>query len=98
MSACRHSTADANALAKLYDRSFLRLLDHAPRNGVAHFMLVKIFIEAGGNELLHAELDLPFFCVDSQDLGFDDLASSQHVLRMVDVFLRADFADVYEAF
>ncbi len=45
---------------------------------------VEVFVEAGGDELLHAELDLALFGVDGEDLGADDLADVEDVLRMID--------------
>ena len=51
-------------------------------------MLIEIFAEAGGNELLDTQLDLPFFGVDGQYLRLDNLAGSQHILRMIDVLVR----------
>ncbi len=52
----------------------------------------------GGNELLHAELDLALFGVDGEDLRFDDLARAQHIGGVVDAAVGDDFADVDEAF
>ena len=61
-------------------------------------MLGDVLVDAGGNQLLHAELDLALFRRDAEHLRFDDLAGAQHILRMIDAFIGADLADVDEAF
>ena len=57
-------------------------------------MLVEVLVEAGGDELLHAQLNLSLLSVDSEHLRLNRLAGPQDVLRMVDALVGADFADV----
>ena len=38
-----------------------RLVDYAAGNDIARFVLGDVFVDAGGNQLLHAELDLALF-------------------------------------
>ena len=52
-----------------------------PETSVAGFVLGDVLVDAGGNELLHAELDLALFRRDAEHLRLDDLADAQHVLR-----------------
>ena len=61
-------------------------------------MLRDVLVNAGGDELLHAQLDLALFRIDGQHLGLYHLARAQHVLRMVDALFGADLADVNQAF
>ena len=69
-----------------------------PETSVAGFVLGDVLVDAGGNQLLHAELDLALFRRDAEHLRFDDLADAQHVLGMIDALVGADLADVDEAF
>ncbi len=57
-------------------------------------MLGDVLVDAGGDQLLHAELDLALLGVDGQHLRLDDLSGAQHVLRMIDALVGADLADV----
>src|SRR5208282_917539 len=65
---------------------------------VALFMFGEIFVEAGWNQLLHAQPDETLLRVEGQYLRFDYLPGFQNVLRMIDPFLGADLADVNHAF
>src|ERR1035441_4196192 len=88
----------ADAFAQLNYSARGRLLDYAAGNFVADFVLGDVLVDAGGDQLLHGELDLALYRVDGQNLGFDDLAGAEHILRMIDALVGADLADVDQAF
>ena len=71
-----------------------RLLDDAAGDLVADLVLGDVLVDVGGDELLHAELDLALFRVDGQDLRLDDLAGAQHVRGVVEAAVGGDLADV----
>ena len=75
-----------------------RLSTTRPETMSPGFVLGDVLVDAGGDELLHAELDLALFSVDGQHLRLHDLAGAQHVLRMIDAAVGDDLADVHEAF
>ena len=60
-------------------------------------MLGDVLVDLGGDEDLHAELDLALFRVDSQDLRLDDLPRAQHIRGVVQAALGCDLADVDQA-
>ena len=74
-----------------------RLLDDAAGDLVADLVLGDVLVDAGGDELLHAELDLALLGVDGEDLRLDDLAGAEHVIGVVDALVGADLADVDQA-
>jgi len=76
---------------------FRFLFKDATGNNIALSMLSEIFVNTGGNQLLDTQLDLTFIRIDAEHLGFHHLADSQYILRMVDMFFGADFADMDEA-
>jgi hypothetical protein len=92
---CLQSGADA--FAKFDNCAGSRELDDAARDRVAHFVLGDVLVDAGGDQLLHGELDLALFGIDSQNQGLDALAFAHHVARMVDAAVGDDLADVHEA-
>ena len=61
-------------------------------------MLGDVLVDAGGDELLHAQLDLALLWIDIEDLRLHYIAHAEHVLRMVDALVGADLADVNQAF
>src|ERR1700751_5022285 len=61
-------------------------------------MLGQVFVHAGRNQLLHAELHLAFLGIDADDEDFHDLADAEDFSGHPDAFFRADFADVDHAF
>src|SRR5208283_3051707 len=61
-------------------------------------MFGEIFIEAGWNQLFHAQPYETLFRVEREHLSLHHLAGFQNLLRMVDSLLRADLADVNHAF
>src|SRR5205814_9782309 len=56
-----------------------------------------VFVDAGGHQLLHAELHLALFGVDGQHLRFDHLPGAQHIGGMIEAAFDSDLADVDEA-
>src|ERR1035441_5635553 len=74
------------------------LLDDAAGDDVADLVLGDVFVDLGGDELLHAELDLALFRVNGQDLRLDDLPLAQHFRGVVEAALGGDLADVDQAF
>ena len=60
-------------------------------------MLGDELVDAGGDELLHGELDLTLFRVDGQDEGFDDLADADCIGGVIEAAVGYDFADVDKA-
>jgi hypothetical protein len=68
------------------------------RRPVARFVLGDVLVDAGGDELLHAELDLALLGVDGEHLGLDDLAGAEDVGGVVDAAVGDDLADVDQAF
>ena len=88
----------ADAFAEFHGGAGCGLVDYAAGDGVTLFVLGDVLVDAGGNQLLHAEFDLALFRGDAEDLRLDDLAGAQHVLRMIDALVGADLADVDEAF
>ena len=53
------------------------LVHQSAGDHVSFFVLGKIFIDARGNELLHAELHLAFLGIDADDEDLHDLADAQ---------------------
>ena len=88
----------ADAVAQLDVDKADGLLDDAAGDDVADLVLGDIFVNLGGDELLHAELDLALFGVDGEDLCFDDLALAQHFRGVVKAAFGGDLADVDQAF
>ena len=60
-------------------------------------MFCDVLVDAGGNQLLHAEFNLALLWCDAEHLRFDHLAGAQHILRMIDALVGANLADVDEA-
>jgi len=56
-----------------------------------------VFVQPSGSELFHANSHLTFFQVNGQNLRFNYLPHSQHILRLITPFLGADVADVHHA-
>ena len=61
-------------------------------------MLGEVFVDAGRDQLFHAETNVALLAVDGEDLRFDYLAGLEHIARMRDALLVADLADVHHAF
>ena len=55
------------------------VVHQAAGDDVAFVVFGKVFVDAGGDELLHAEPHLAFLEVDGEHLRLDDLADAQHV-------------------
>ena len=89
------ATCGADAFAEFHDGG--RLADYAAGDHIAGLVLGDVLVDAGGDELLHAEFHLPLFSVDGQHLRLHDLAGAQHVGGVIDAALGADFADVNQA-
>ena len=54
------------------------------------------FVQARWNQLFHAQAYEPLFRVEREHLRLNHLPDPQH-LRVIDPFVRADFADVNHA-
>src|SRR5262249_9348296 len=72
--------------------------NHAAGYQVSRLVLGEVFIQSGGNQLLHAQAHLPLVLIDRQHLGLNGLAKPEDVLRMMDVLARADLAHVHHPF
>ena len=70
---------------------------HAASDDIAFFVLGEVFIQAGWNQLFHAQADEPLRRIEREHLRLDDLPGFQHFLRVIDALFRADFADVNHA-
>src|SRR3984957_15003328 len=79
-------------------RATAGVVHQASGNGVAFVVFREIFINAGGDQLFHAQTDLAFLEIDGEDLRLDDLSDSQHVVRGIDAFFGGDIADVDHTF
>ena len=71
--------------------------DYTASDGVSSFVFGEEFVQAGGNELFHAQLELAFFLVQLEDKSFDDLADTQHIGGMIEAAVGNDLADVDQA-
>src|ERR1035437_3483772 len=72
-------------------------IGHAARRHVAFLVLGDIFVEAGGNQLPHAETQTALLDIEFEHLRLDYLPGVQHVLGMIDALLGADIAHVDHA-
>ena len=63
-----------NSFAEFYSRLRARFVDNASRYDVAYFVFGNIFIEAGRDKLLHAQLDVSPFAINREDLRLNRLA------------------------
>lgn len=68
--------------------------EDASCDDVALFVLREEVVEACWDHLLDAEAQLAFFLVDVEDPGLDVLADAEFVRRVIQTFIRRDFADV----
>ena len=93
-----HPASGLDTFSKFNARSLRRTFLHAAGDYVAVFVLRDVFVEAGGNQLLHAETQAALLGVDLKHLRLHHLAHLQHFLRVIDALLRADVADVDHAF
>ena len=73
----RSNSADAacgpNAFAQFDPRPLARFLDQPSGHHIAHFVLSDVFVQSGGNQLLHAEPYLPLFQVEFEHLRLHNL-------------------------
>ena len=69
-----------DAFAEFYLRLAAGLVHQTACDYVAFVVLGDVFVEAGGNELLHAQPHLALLEVDGEHLRLDNLSDSQHVL------------------
>ena len=78
-------------------RAAARNVDHAAGHHVAFLVLGDVLVQAGGNQLLHAQAQAALLGIDFEHLRLHHLPDLQHVLRMIDALLGADVADVDHA-
>jgi hypothetical protein len=57
-----------------------------------------VLVNAGGDELLHAQLDLALLGIDGQHQRLDHLPRAQHVAGMIDAAVGDNLAHMHQAF
>src|SRR5579863_2525297 len=95
----RGDSADrVNAFPKFYARLFARNLHHPARDDATFLSFGDVFLDAGGDQLLHPQFQPPLLGVDFEYLRFHRLPDLQQVLRVIDALFGAHVADVNHAF
>src|SRR3954471_7063026 len=90
----RNLARGTDSFSKLDLRSAARKFYNPAADLVPGLMLDDVFIDAGGNQLLHAELQSSRLSIKLEHQCFHRLPDFKYILRMIDTFLSADVADV----
>src|SRR5436305_3789958 len=94
----RKFTGGADSFSQFHLRSAARNFYDPATDLVPGLMLDDVFINAGGDKLLHSQLQSSLLGVNFEHQCFYRLPHFQDILGMINALLRADVANVNHAF
>src|SRR5262249_45965192 len=91
------AAGSVDAFAELDFGAAARDIGHTAGDDIALFVFRDVFIQAGGDQLLHAEPQTALARIDLQDLRLHDLPDLEYFLRVINAPVRGDIAHMHHA-